>query len=409
MSTPCSSHWLRREVQEVADVILSNVDKKTRPSETPVLLCNYTDVLYNDYIHSRIEFMRASASGREIEKFSLHEGDVIITKDSETREDIAETVAVVERLDGVLCGYHLAILRPKQDRVDGRFLAAALKADSTHSQLAAAANGITRFGLTMSALRKVKVCLPPLPEQRKIAEILTTWDEALALLDRRIELARERKKGLMQRLLTGRVRFPEFAGEPWEEHKLGTVVERVTRKNTTGCDTVLTMSGELGLVSQTEYYSKRIASRDTSHYYLLRRGEFAYNKSTSQGYPFGAIKRLDDYDEGVLSTLYICFRLRDPERFSSDFLAHYFEGGRLNKGIYAIAQEGARNHGLLNISVSDFFGLRLELPSLPEQRRIAGVLETCDEEIALLERKRELTAQQKTGLMQRLLTGRVRV
>jgi len=144
-------------------------------------------------------------------------------------------------------------------------------------------------------------------------------------------------------------------------------------------------------------------------YTLLHRGDFAYNKSYSNGYPHGAIKPLNRYDAGVVSSLYICFHLIKAEDHSHDFLRHFFEGGYFDREIYAIAQEGARNHGLLNVSSTDFFNTRLHIPSMKEQSAIAEVINTAEAEQHNFEKQLESLQQQKKGLMQQLLTGKRRV
>lgn len=256
--------------------------------------------------------------------------------------------------------------------------------------------------------------LPSLFEQRKIAEILRTWDEAIATVEQLIAALQRRKKGLMQRLLLAdehswqpRLRFPEFAGH-WARKRFDEVFARVTRKNDIGNENVLTASGLRGLVSQTDYFNRSVAGAQLENYYFLQRGEFAYNRSSSEGYLFGAVKRLDDYDAGILSTLYLCFRLTDEGSVSS-FYKHFFEAGGLNRGIYSIAQEGARNHGLLNVSVVDFFGLDIPVPPQAEQQRLADFFDVVDQEIDLTKKRLDALKTQKKGLMQRLLTGQVRV
>jgi type I restriction enzyme S subunit len=250
--------------------------------------------------------------------------------------------------------------------------------------------------------------LPPVAEQRKIAAILGTWDAAIATVEQLIAALQARKQGLMQRLLTGEVRFPEFAGSEWRIKKFSDVFERVTRKNTSGNVNVLTASAQYGLVSQVEYFNRSVAGADLSSYYLLKKGEFAYNRSSSDGYPFGAIKRLEEYDEGILSTLYICFGMKE-EAGVAEFYKHYFESGGLNQGIYMIAQEGARNHGLLNVGLSDFFDLDVVTPSIEEQKRIAELFELQDKLIDTNKRRHAAIVQQKQALMQKLITGQVRV
>ena len=155
-----------------------------------------------------------------------------------------------------------------------------------------------------------------------------------------------------------KLRFPGFAGE-WEQRKLGDITSRVMRKNNNNESSLpLTISAQYGLVDQETFFDKRVASRDISGYYLMKKGEFAYNKSYSDGYPFGAVKRLDRYEMGVLSTLYIVFAIK-KNGVDSDFLATYYDTGLWNREIAECAAEGARNHGLLNISALDFFNMKI--------------------------------------------------
>lgn len=178
------------------------------------------------------------------------------------------------------------------------------------------------------------------------------------------------------------LRFPEFSGE-WEKYVLTEFVERVTRRNKGDeCKLPLTISAQYGLVDQITFFNKIIASADMSNYYLLTNGDFAYNKSYSSEYPWGAIKRLDRYEYGALSSLYICFR--PLNHVSSDFLTHYFETKKWHQGISEIAVEGARNHGLLNIGIQDFFATKHYLPqSILEQEKIACFLNLIEERIRL--------------------------
>ena len=158
----------------------------------------------------------------------------------------------------------------------------------------------------------------------------------------------------------------------WEQRKLGEIAERVTRKNQDLVSNLpLTISAQYGLIDQNIFFDKRVASKDVRGYYLVNKGEFAYNKSTSTDAPWGAVKRLDRYENGVLSTLYIVFAIRDEEKTNSDYLVSYYDTDLWHKGIREIAAEGARNHGLLNITPADFFGTRLTIPQdIEEQKKI---------------------------------------
>jgi len=170
---------------------------------------------------------------------------------------------------------------------------------------------------------------------------------------------------------------------------LGEIVERVTRKNQDLVSELpLTISAQYGLIDQNEFFDKRVASKDVSGYYLIYNGEFAYNKSTSSDAPWGAIKRLDRYENGVLSTLYIVFRIKNEDILNSDFLMNYYDTNNWHKDIQAIASEGARNHGLLNIAPADFFETELMLPQdIEEQKNIGNYFKSLNNLITLHQRK----------------------
>lgn len=183
--------WERRTLIDVAEVIISNVDKKTKDDETPVRLCNYTDVYYNQFIRHDMAFMSATAKEREIKKCSLFKGDVIITKDSEKADDIGVPAYVRENIDNLVCGYHLVMLRPNPDLVDGTFLFYALSDRPAQVQFHAKANGITRFGLRKNDIETIEVPIPPLPVQRQIGTILASLEDKIDL-NRRMNRTLER-------------------------------------------------------------------------------------------------------------------------------------------------------------------------------------------------------------------------
>ena len=196
-----------------------------------------------------------------------------------------------------------------------------------------------------------------------------------------------------------KLRFKGFS-EPWEHVKLSDFVSRVTRKNSDNqTDIPLTISSKDGLINQNEFFSKQVASKDMSGYYLLQKGEFAYNKSYSVGFDFGSIKRLEKYYQGALSTLYICFAL---ERFDSDFIKHYFDSLKWYREIYMISAEGARNHGLLNVPTEDFFATLHTLPmDTAEQRRIAEFLDLLTSKIEKQQALVDNLKKYKRGLLNR--------
>ncbi len=202
------------------------------------------------------------------------------------------------------------------------------------------------------------------------------------------------------------LRFPEF-DEEWEKKVLGEISNRVKRKNTNSVSKMpLTISGSLGLVDQITYFSKSVSAKNLDNYTLIKNGEFAYNKSYSNGYPLGAIKRLERYDQGALSTLYICFKFNDSQ--SSEFMKHYFESDKWYKEVSQIAVEGARNHGLLNIPVNDFFSINLFTTMLTEQQKIGEFFSKLDRQIELEEQKLEKLEEQKKEYMQKIFSQELR-
>ena len=164
------THWGTKKLKFLATVQPSNVDKKTVEGEEPVILCNYTDVYKNEYIDSRLEFMQASATEAEIRKFKVDIGDVIVTKDSETPDDIAVPACIAEDVEGLICGYHLTQIKPID--LHGRYLFRLFQSKGFNAQFAVAANGVTRFGLPQHAIANAFTPLPPLAEQQAIARFL---------------------------------------------------------------------------------------------------------------------------------------------------------------------------------------------------------------------------------------------
>lgn len=202
-----------------------------------------------------------------------------------------------------------------------------------------------------------------------------------------------------------KLRFKEFTDE-WQEHKLKDFTVPVKRKNTNNeSDLPLTISSLDGLVDQRTYFNKVVASKDMSNYYLLKKGEFAYNKSYSVGFPFGSIKRLDKYNQGALSSLYICFQVNN---MNSDFTVKYFESPKWHKQISLCVAEGARNHGLLNVNINDFFSTKHFFPQLKEQQKIANFLSTVDKKISNLEDIVTNLENQKKGLLQQIFNQGIR-
>lgn len=291
------------------------------------------------------------------------------------------------------------------DQIDKNYLYYYLTSSKSQNYLRSQVKSGAMPALSFKIVEQLPIQFPEsLEEQKKIAQILSTWDEAIEATGELIEKKTLVLKRYYQELIRG-----DLYRESSKKLKLKDLFDRVREKNVGNNDNVLTISAQFGLVSQLDYFNKDVSGKSLLGYYFIKNGDFAYNRSYSNGYPLGAIKRLDSYSEGVVSTLYLCFRPKKDKEINSDFYMHFFEAGGLNREISKIAQEGARNHGLLNVSVTDFFDVELHFPSIKEQNDISNMLNLVNTEIELLKTKKSLFEKQKKGLMQKLLTGKVRV
>ena len=242
--------------------------------------------------------------------------------------------------------------------------------------------GTTIKRLYNKNILETSIALPSISEQSAIGSLFRTLDDLLSSYKDNLANYQSFKATMLSKMFpkagqtVPEIRLDGFEGE-WVEKRLKDISKRVTRKNNDlVSERALTISAQFGLIDQEEFFQKKIASKDVSGYYLIKKGEFAYNKSYSTGYPLGAIKRLDKYENGVLSTLYILFKAVDID---SDYLAHYYESDKWHREVSMCAAEGARNHGLLNIAPADFFNTRLVIPKeLDEQRAIGASFTNLD-------------------------------
>ncbi|WHX25027.1 restriction endonuclease subunit S [Virgibacillus halodenitrificans] len=261
-------------------------------------------------------------------------------------------------------------------------------------------------GVNAKEYSNYPIMIPELNEQTKIGSFFKQLNDIITLHQQELTTLKQTKQGFLQKMFpkegetVPEIRFPGFTGE-WEQKPLKELVERITRKNKNlESKLPLTISAQFGLVDQETFFNKTVASTNLEGYYLLYNGEFAYNKSYSKGYPLGTVKRLEKHDKGVLSSLYICFK--PLSSVSSDFLTHYFESTAWHKEVSMISVEGARNHGLLNISVSDFFGTSHFVPTLEEQNKIGDFFNRLDRSIALKQSELDTVQKTKKAFLQKM-------
>jgi type I restriction enzyme, S subunit len=415
--------WDIKRVDEIADVLLSNVDKKSTPNEIDILLCNYMDVFHNDYITSSMDFMEATATPHEIEKFSLIKNDVLLTKDSETQEDIAQPAVVSENLEGVLCGYHLAILRPKEDQIAGRFLMNTINSPAVHNYFVKLTNGVTRFGLNKLSINGAIVPLPPLPEQNKIASILTTVDDKISSIDSQIQQTEQLKKGLMEKLLTEGIGHTEFKETEIGRIPVGWDVSTLAEAK------INIIDGDRGTnyPKQDDFYEdgfclfltaknvSKIGFRfDETQYIseerdgLLRKGKLVRNDIviTTRG-TVGNIAwyNTDVKLENIRINSGMALIRKSIENVDSLFLYLLFRSHLVQKQIKLIAFGSAQPQ----LTIKEIKKFRIILPPIEEQNQIATILSTVDNKLDILTQKKSQYQTLKKGLSQQLLTGQMRV
>jgi len=421
--------WREKALGEVADVSFSNVDKKSRPRETKVRLCNYLDVYQNDYVDDGLPFMEATASSAEIKKFGLHAGDVIITKDSETPDDIGIPAVVREVGPDVVCGYHLAMIRPRPG-TDSVFIAKQIATDRIHRYFSKEANGTTRYGLSTASVVGTPLWNPPLPEQRVIAAILDTLDSAIRQTEQVIAKLKLMKQGLLHDLLTrgidenGELRPPpEEAPELYTESPLG-MVPRGWEVGRLGQITDL----RVGFAFKSEWFLEQDGIK------LLRGDNVGYGVPDWGITKFLDVSRAEEFSEYQLgegdivvgmdrtftkSGVKISVLGSDdvpsllvqrvgnflPVACTKGFLRHLLLWSVYHRSLLA-QQKGM---DIPHLSKSEILYPLVPNPPIGEQARIESILDSQEQR----QMNESVEVQKfrifKTGLMNDLLTGRVRV
>ena len=321
------------------------------------------------------------------DRYLLKEGDILFAR---TGASVGKTY-LYKASDGKTYYAGFLIRAHVSDEADAGFIFQSTLTERYKQFVLLTSQRSGQPGINAQEYSDLLLPLPSLMEQRRIGAFFDRLDSLITLHQRKYDKLCVLKKSMLDKMFPkGGSLYPEirFAGftDPWEQRKLGEVARRVTRKNENGdSDLPLTISAQYGLVDQRTFFNSQVASKDMSGYFLLHRGEFAYNKSTSTDSPWGAIKRLEKYDMGCVSTLYICFELLSGD---PDFLVTYYETDRWYKSVQLIAAEGARNHGLLNIAPDDFFETQICIPKrIDEQRRIGAFFDRLDSLITLHQRK----------------------
>ena len=332
------------------------------------------------------DILPAIKKENEPKNFELcKEGDIAFADASEDTNEVAKAIEFYTLEDkAVVCGLHTIHGRDKSNKTVVGYKGYAFSSTAFHHQIRRIAQGTKIYSISAKNFAECYIGIPSKEEQTKIAKLLRLIDERIATQSKLIEDLKQLKSAIVEKVFCSpNQEYPMCRIEGFEQalstYKMSDFSSRIATKNKDSkCSLVLTIAAQYGLVNQESFFNKSVASENLTGYYLLHKGEFAYNRSYSAGYDWGTVKRLDNYDEGVLSTLYICFKINETI-VDSDYLAYYFESTKWHRGLSDIAGEGARNHGLLNVSMADYFNTKHRFPVIEEQKAIAKILNAITE------------------------------
>lgn len=411
--------WEVIKLKFVCDMLVSNVDKHSKPIEEPVRLCNYVDVYKNDFITSEINFMEATASKDEIKRFKISVNDVLITKDSEDWLDIGVPSLVKHEEHNLLCGYHLAILRPRKSIIGG-FLFRSFSSIGVKNQLSVKANGVTRYGISHGVILETLITLPPLSEQTAIANFLdrktTQIDNAIRIKERQIELLQERRQILIHRAVTRGLNpdVPmkdsgvDWIGEipaHWEVKRVKSIfrliVDPAPKNNNYELLSVYT---DIGVKPRAELEERGNKASTTDGYLLVRKGDIVVNKLLAW---MGAIG-LSNY-EGVTSPAYDI--LRPIEKISGNYYHNLFRSPT------TISELKKSSRGIMDMRLRlyfDKFGvIKVPHPPYEEQLSISDFIEeiTLKIDLAITKKQQEIEKlkEYKATLINSAVTGKIKV
>jgi type I restriction enzyme S subunit len=413
------AHWDVKRLKQVANVMFSSVDKHSNEDEKLVSLCNYVDVYKNEQITSGIEFMQATASAEEIKRFTLKRDDVIITKDSESWNDIAIPAYVPNNLEHVLCGYHLALIRPKRNEVDGKFLFRALQARPINYQFEVEATGITRYGIDQYAIGSTFFPIPPLPEQRAIAAYLdhqTAKIDALIAKKRRLlDLLAEKRAALISQAVTKGLN-PDVemkdSGVPWlgqvprhwDIKRIAYLFRERDERNRANLP-LLNVSIHTGVsIRQLSDNHVEQMAEDFSVYKVAYENDIAFNKMRMWQ---GAVGRVPT--NGLVSPDYVVATA------TVDIDTKYY--GHLFKNAAFSAETARYSHGIvwdrLRLYWEEFRSIFVPIPPLDEQHDIVNYITRESEKLDKLAMKIETAIERlreyRAALISSAVTGKIQV
>ena len=387
------SGWNVVRLGDVCDFYKGKGISKDDISENGISCIRYGE-LYTTY-SEKIDEIYSKTNLNPSELFLSKCNDIIIPCSGETAQDIAKASCIL--LDGIALGGDLNVLRTREN---GIFLSYYLNVIAK-KDIAKIAQGVSIVHLYASELKNLKIKIPSVDEQKKIAEILSTWDEAINLTINLIENKKQFKKALMQNLLTAKIRFPEFKDD-WKKIKMNDIFTEIDERSIANNQYEILSVTLNGIVPQNTHFKKRIASEDNSGYKILRYGNLVIGMNLWMG----GIDILTNQNTGIVSPAYRIFKIDD--KYNIYFLRNFIKTKKMLE-LYVLHSEQGASVVRRNLNLSELLEEKIKLPNLKEQQKIAEVLMACDDEINLLNLKLENLKKQKQGLMQKLLSGKVRV
>jgi type I restriction enzyme S subunit len=400
------AHWHYVALEDVAEIrtgLSKSAGRKGEFVTLPYLrVANVQDGHFDLSEVKTIEVPKNS-----VDRFRVRSGDVLLTEGGDF-DKLGRGAVWRGQINDCVHQNHIFVVRPDRKQLDERFLAYQTQGPRGRAYFQSCSKQSTNLAsINSSQLRQFPTALPPLPEQQKIAEILATWDYALETLDAVIDARQRRNMVLIKKLLTGTTRMKGFT-KKWGFTRMPEVFERVERTSEGPPKHVLSITAGVGFVDQSKKFSRIIAGRNIENYIYLKKGEFAYNKGNSYLYPQGCVYRLEEFEGGAVPNVWISFRLKSDEH-APLFYKHFFLLGGLNHQLHRMINAGVRNDGLLNLTAANFLSARVPVPESKEQHKLGDVAESLTQEISILRAQRAAIDQQRRGLMQRLLTGKLRV
>jgi len=398
--------WQEVSLGDVASVSLSSVDKHMRPEEREVYLCNYMDVYNRDRIDSCVDLSRGTVSESEYEKFRIRKGDVFLTKDSETPDDIGRSSFATQDMEDVVCGYHLAILRSDNKNLIGPFLKRIFDLPRIQGRLGGMANGATRFGLTKPTIENLQISIPSLGAQKRIVGILETWDQALFLLTKKIKLKTKNVEAISEKLLNGKIRLDGFASK-WVTVRLGDVATINENSLSSSTDSAYSFR-YIDLASVDRGYCElpnghiTFANAPSRARRIVERGDILM--STVRPNLLGHCIVEIDAKDIIVSTGFAVIRGKERHLNNRFMFLHLF-----SKRFNYILKNMLTGSSYPAINSSAVGDLIFDLPPYDEQVAIASILSTANDEIRILKRKLRILSDQRKYLLGNLMTGLIPV